>query len=107
MIRLVFTRIRDTITIELENKVIVYKDKKFPEGIQFMPKDPQLKKKIIMSRNRIPLWIIEMIEDTNQGKTYEEYLAVETDEDLIPIIVRDFKKNACVFQGRVDIKDEK
>ncbi|MFA5396180.1 MAG: hypothetical protein WC346_09260 [Methanogenium sp.] len=106
MIRLVFTRVRDTIIVELENKVIVYKDKKVPEGIQFMPKDPKIRLKIIMSRNRIPEWIIELIEEANRGKNLEEYQNANNDEELIPIIIKDFKRNACVFQGRVDVKKE-
>jgi len=100
MIKLVFTRIRETFTIEVENKIIVYRDKKYPKGFQFMPKDPNFKKIVLFSRNRLPPEVVNWIEESNQGKNLEEYQSAKDDEELIPIIIRDAKINGCVFQGR-------
>ncbi len=100
MIKLVFTRIRTTFIIEIDNKVIVYKDKKFPNGFQFMPKDPEVRKIILFSRNKLPQEVIKWIEDANSGKNLEEYLSAKDDEALIPIVIRDAKLNGCIFQKR-------
>jgi hypothetical protein len=102
MIRLVFTKIRETIIVEVKNKIIIYKDRVFPDGIQFMPKDPSFQKKVLMSRNKIPRWMINLIDECNSGKNLQEYLSVKNDEELVPIIIKDFKRNACVFQKRFD-----
>ncbi len=101
MIKLVFTRIRTTFTIEIDNKIIVYKDRKFPRGFQFMPRDPEIRKIILFSRNKLPQEVIKWIEDANSGKNLEEYLSAKDDEALVPIVIRDAKLNGCVFQKRI------
>ena len=100
MIKLVFTRIRETFTIEIEEKVIVYKDRKYPKGFQFMPKDPNFKKIVILSRNKLHPEVIQWVEDANSGENLQEYLGAKDDESLVPIIIKDAKRNGCVFQGR-------
>jgi len=97
---LVFTRVRETFTIEIENKIITYKDRKYPKGFQFLPKDPDFKKIVLFSRNKLPKEIIDWIEDANSGKNFEEYQSAKDDEALVPIIIKDAKINGCVFQGR-------
>ena len=101
MIKLIFTRVRETFTIEVENKIIVYKDKKFPTGFQFMPKDKDFKKIVLFSRNKIPKEIIQLVEESNSGKNLKEYQSVKNDEELIPIIIRDAKLKGAVFQKRI------
>jgi predicted site-specific integrase-resolvase len=104
LIRLIFVKERETFVIEISNKIIHYKDRKRPVKIQFMPKDPDIKKKVIMSRNRIPKYILELIEDANSGHNLEEYQACKTDEELVPIVKRDAFSKGCVFQKREDIE---
>ncbi len=101
MIKLVFTRIRETFTIEIENRIIVYRDKKYPSGFQFMPKDPNFKRIVLFSRNKIPKEVIDWVEDANRGKNLKEYQSAKDDEALVPIIIKDAKLNGCVFQGKV------
>jgi hypothetical protein len=101
-IKLIFTNNREVFTIEISNRFIHYKDRKQTEKIQFMPRDPQLVKKVIMSRNRIPHYILELIDDANSGRNLEEYQACKTDEDLVPIVKRDALVKGCVFQKRID-----
>lgn len=100
MIKLVFTRMRETFLIEVENKIIVYKDKKYPAGFKFMPKDPDFKKIVLLSRNKIPHEVIKWVEDANSGKNLIEYQSAKDDEALVPIIIKDAKINGAVFQGR-------
>jgi hypothetical protein len=103
-IKLIFTRDREVFTIEICNRIIKYKDRKQPQSVQFMPKDPDIKRKIIMSRNRIPNYILELIEDANSGHNLEEYQACKTDEDIVPIVIRDAKVKGCLLQKREDIE---
>jgi len=100
MIKLVFTILRETFTIEIENKIIIYKDRKYKKGFQFMPKDPNFRKIVIMSRNKLNPEVIKWVEKANQGKNLLEYQEAKDDEALVPIIVKDAKINGCVFQGR-------
>ena len=52
MIKLIFTAGRETITIEVEGKIVVYRDRKFPQGIKVIPKDENFEKIVLFSRNR-------------------------------------------------------
>jgi len=101
MIVLIFTRVRETFTIEIENKNIVYRDKKYPKGFTFMPKDPNFKKIVLFSRNKIPPEVVKWVEDANSGKNLEEYKSAKNDEELVPIIIHDAKINGCVFQKKI------
>jgi len=101
MIKLVFTTGRETFSIEIENKIILYKAKKFPKGFQFLPKDPNFKKIILFSRNKIPKEVIELIEDANSGKNLKEYQGAKDDESLVPIIIKDASLKGCVLQRRI------
>ena len=103
MIKLVFTTGRETISIEIENKIIMYKDRRFPKGIRFMPIERNFDRVVIMSRNRIPKEIVELIREANTGKNLEEYNATEKDEDLVVIVKRDAALKGCVFQKRTDL----
>jgi len=99
MIILIFTHGRETFTIEIENKIIVYKDKKYPGGVQFLPKQKNFERLVLFSRNKIPKEVVEWINESNSGKNLEEYQSAENDEALVPIIIRDAKIKGAVFQG--------
>jgi len=101
MIKLVFTIARETISIEIESKIIMYKDRRFPKGIRFMPIEKNFDKIVIMSRNRIPKEITELIREANTGKNLEEYNSAKDDEDLVVIVKRDAVLKGCVFQKRI------
>lgn len=104
MIKLVFTAGRETIAIEIENKMITYRDRRFTEGFQFMPLSHELRKKLLMPRiNRIPKEIIGLIEESNRGKNLKEYEEAKEDEDLVIIIKRDAALKGCIFQRRIDL----
>jgi len=104
IIKLILTKERETFVIEICNRIIKYKDRKQKEQIQFMPKDPEITKKVLFSRNRIPHYILELIEEANSGRNLEEYKACKTDEDFVPIVKRDALVKGCLFQKREDIE---
>ena len=103
MIKLVFTAGRETISIEIENKTIVYRDRRFSEGFQFMPVKGNINLILVMSRNRIPKEIVELIRESNSGKNLEEYNNAKDDEELSVIVKKDAALKGCVFQKRIDI----
>jgi len=104
MIKLVFTAGRETISIEINKKVITYKDRRFTEGFLFMPLDHELKKKLLMPRiNRIPKEIVDLINDANSGKNLKEYEEAQDDEALAIIVKKDAVLKGCVFQKRMDL----
>ena len=80
----------------------MYRDRKFPKGIKFMPMDANFEHQVIMSRNRIPKEIANLILDANTGKNLLEYQNAKDDEALVTIIKRDAAIKGCVFQKRVD-----
>ena len=104
MIILVFTKIRETFTIEIEDRIIVYRDKKYPKGFRFMPKDADFKRIVLFSRNRLPPEVVDWVEKANSGKNLEEYQAAKDDEALVEIVVRDARVNGCVFQKKINEK---
>ena len=108
-IKLIFMKGRETLYLRiLEDKRIMYSDRKWPEEWQFMPKDESMARKILMSRNRIPKMVLDWINDANSGKNLEEYQQAENYEALVPIIKRDAASKGCIFQKEIreDIEDE-
>ncbi len=103
MIKLIFTTGRETITIEVEGKIIVYRDRKFPQGIKVIPKDENFERIVLLSRNRIPKEIIILVRDANTGKNLKEYQDANDDEDLVTIVKRDAKLKGCIFQKRINL----
>jgi len=103
MIKLVFTVGRETISIEIKDKIITYQDRRFTKGFQFMPIKGNVEMISIMSRNRIPKEIVELMKESNSGKNLEEYNSAKDDEDLVIIVKRDAALKGCVFQKRIDI----
>lgn len=104
LIRLIFTYEREIISFEIFRKIIVYKDRKWPLGFQFMPKDPKIIKAIIMSRNKIRHSMINWIKEANSGNNLIEYQNAEDDEELAKIVQRDAELKGCVFRERQDIE---
>lgn len=100
MIKLIFTKNREIFVIEIENRIIFYKDRRISERFQLMPKSEDYMIKIIMSRNKIPSWIAGLIEDANSGNNLQEYQNAKTEEELVPIIIKDACSKGCKFERR-------
>ena len=104
MKRLLFTFNHEVMIFDINNKEIVYRDRKWPQGVRFIPNDVGLVKKIIFSRNKISTKLIDWIEEANSGKSLEEWTACKDDEDVVTIVKRDAKMRGCVF--RKEFSDE-
>jgi hypothetical protein len=98
LIRIAMTYEREILLFEISNKIIIYKDRKWQRGFQFMPEDPNITKTILLSRNSIKHEMLKWIKDSNSGKNLEEYNAANTDDELKEIIVRDAKLKGCVLR---------
>ena len=103
VIKLIFSINRETFFIEIANKLVIYKDRKVSQSMQLVPKDPDYKKKVILSRNRIPAYIVDFIEQANTGKNLEEYQAAQTDEDLVKIVTFDCKSRGAKLEKREEL----
>lgn len=104
-LKLIFSSNREVFTITIKNRIIHYWDRKQKDPIQFLPKDPEIERKIIMSRNRIPKYIIVLINEANTGRSFEEYQSCETDMEMVPIIKRDAGIKGCIFHKMEVIED--
>jgi len=102
MIRLVFTHNKEVIQFTVEKRVIQYWDRLWKESVQFMPKDREFVRKIMLSRNRLPHMIVQWIQTANSGKNLEEYNNCKTDEELVEIVKRDAMLKGLKFQKRFD-----
>ena len=72
MLRLIFTYQHEVILFDIDNKQIRYRDRKWPLGINFIPRDMDFMKKVIMSRNKISNEMLRWINEANSGKNLEE-----------------------------------
>jgi len=102
MIRLVFTQNKEVIQFSIEKRIVRYWDRLWKESVQFVPKDHEFIKKIMLSRNRLPHMIIQWIQTANSGKNLEEYNECNNDEDLVKIVMRDAMLKGLKFQRRID-----
>jgi len=98
MIRLLFTYNKEIIFFDVNNKTIRYMDRKWPMGINFIPKDHDFVRKVILSRNRLSHEMIKWIDDANSGKNLAEWETCKDDYEVAEIIKRDAKLKGCVFQ---------
>jgi hypothetical protein len=101
MIRLIFTIQRETLQFIVENKTLKYTDRRWRKWISVLPKDPELKKKIIMSRNAIPLTVLKLFDFTPEE--IAEYTACNDDEDLAKIVIRDAALKGCKLEKKENI----
>ncbi len=105
-IRLIFSINRETFFIDIKDKIVRYNDRMLKNDLQVIPPDPEYKKRVIMSRNKIPQYIINLVQDANSGKNIEEYNSAKNDEELVPIIKWDCASRGCKFEKRLELDDE-
>lgn len=98
MIKLSYTFNREPIYFLVEDKKIVYYDRKWPGGIQFMPKNENLTKTLMLNQRRFPLaqHIVSWINDANSGTNLTEYQACTTDEEVANKVREDAKKKGLL-----------
>ena len=100
MIRLLFTLEREIILFEIENKTITYRDRKWKEGISFIPRDEGFMKRVIFSRNKISYKMIDWINEANSGKNLEEWKNCKDDEDVARIVILDARSRGCILREK-------
>ena len=99
-IKLVFSANREILQFYIKDKIIYYTDRKWKNWIQCIPKDKELVKKIIVSRNKVPKVIARLF---NLSKAEEEqYKKAKDDKELADIIVLDCKRQGVILQSRKD-----
>jgi hypothetical protein len=98
MLRLFFQIQKETYVIEVNSKEIFYKDRKLKRATRVIPVDPELQKKIIMSRNRLPTHLLDTFNLTKEEQI--EYDNCKTEEELAEICKRDCLKNGSILIKR-------
>tara|TARA_R100000656_G_C3944977_1_gene127384 strand:- start:969 stop:1274 length:306 start_codon:yes stop_codon:yes gene_type:complete len=100
MVKLVFSANREILQFYIRDKVIYYTDRKWKNWIQCIPKDKELVKKILLSRNKVPKVIARLF---NLSKAEEEeYKKAKDDNELAEIITLDCKRQGVILQSRKD-----
>jgi len=107
MKRLVFTFNQEVILFDIHNKEIFYRDRKWPAGIKFIPKDEGLVKMIMFSRNKISSQLIDWINDANSGKNLVEWESCVDDDAVAAIVIRDAKMRGCILRKQFNEEDLK
>lgn len=98
VIRLVFSFNREVLQFVVLKGEIFYTDRVWKNWLRIIPKDPKMKRMILMSRNKFPKHVISMFNLSE--KELEEYKNAKDDEELSEIIIRDAKGKGCKFEGR-------
>lgn len=93
IIKLVFTINRETLQFLVKDKYIYYTDRKWKNWVQCIPKDPKLIRRVLMSRNQIPVMLVRLFDLSEREQ--KEYDEAPDDEALSSIIVRDAKLQGC------------
>lgn len=101
MINLGFTINREIVTFRIEDRKITYFDRKWTEGVPFIPRDAEYIKKLLLHQRQFPFaqQIIAWIEESNSGKNEEEYKSCTTDEQIAELVRRD-----AMSKGLMEIK---
>ena len=99
-IRLIFTFNRQVLQFIVLNRDVFYADRVWKNWVRIVPKDERVIRKIKLSRNKIPIAIVNMFNLSKEE--LEEYNAARDDEHLAEIIINDARKKGCKYEGRKD-----
>ena len=89
MIKLIFEVRNQLFIIIINGREIFYQDKNTKNKIRIIPQDPQLKRLVILSRNRIPNSVLEMANLNEEEK--KEYENCSNEEELSEVCIKDCK----------------
>jgi len=107
MKRLVFTFNQELLIFDIHKKAIWYRDRKWPSGVKFMPKDEGLVKMIVFSRNKISNQLITWINDANSGKNLAEWEVCADDDAVAAVVTRDATMRGCILRKQFNEEDLK
>lgn len=100
--KIVLTINREMLSFIIIDKKIYYTDRKLKALIRVLPKPKNLIRVIQNSRNRVPMFLLNLFNFTpEEMKEYEE---AKTPDDLANIIVRDGAKNGCIVVANGDME---
>jgi|TARA_R100000750_G_scaffold3588_1_gene2930 hypothetical protein len=99
MIQLIFIGPqRKIIKFGIKNRKIIYFDDAWKGGIQIMPKNDSLIKKMKRGDKNIQL-MADLILDSNKGENLKQYNACKTEEDIVEMIRTD-----CQSKGLIEVR---
>lgn len=105
MLKLLFELRKYYFVITIDNHKILYWDNKHGKiwgtSLQYLPPDPNTIKKVIMSRNRIPAYFIDLLKPSEEDLV--EFEKAKSDEELMELVIRDAKKHSC---NLIEVKKE-
>jgi len=93
---------REILTFLVIDRRVYYTDRKLGILIRLLPKPKNLIITIAKSRNRIPMFIANLFNLTKAEM--KEYNQADTVDKLADIIIRDGKKNGCMFVANGDME---
>ena len=102
--KLVLTFQRELFNFLIINKNIFYTDRRWKSYVQCIPKPENFIQSIKMSRNKIPMMLINMFNLTEEE--LKEYESVNTEEELAEIIIKDSKLKGGRLMMRTKINNE-
>jgi hypothetical protein len=99
MIQMNFLINREFFSIKVDNRNVFYSDRKCENQIRCIPKDDDFIKKIIISRNKLPHFLIDLF--TLTAEAQNQYDNAKTDEEIAEIV-----KNDCLSLGARYMNDK-
>ena len=91
--KLVFMIQREVFTIEIEGRNIYYADRKLKNKIRLIPIDKKLEIKIRLSRNKLPTYLLDMFNLTEEEQ--KEYDAATSEDELAELCIKDCKRSGA------------
>lgn len=105
MIRLIFTYNRDVLNFLIRGKEIYYTDRKWKNWLRCLPVPEGFIKQIKMSRNKIPAFIGNLFNFTDEEMA--QYEKAKGEKELAQIIIADAKSKGCRLLSENFIDEKK
>jgi hypothetical protein len=99
MIKLSFSHNREILHFAVRKREIWYRDRIWANGIRCIPKDEEFVKKIVISRNKLPSYLLKMFDLPEKDRL--EYEACNTEGELADKIKEDCKMNGLILISEV------
>jgi len=94
MIHIITAANRETMQWKVDNKLVTYKDRRWPGWIQVIPQDDALLKRLQEIGGSVQV-LSALIIDANSGKNLKEWENAKNDQEVADIIVKDSKLQGC------------
>jgi hypothetical protein len=105
MIKIILSYNRETMNFIIKDKEIYYSDRKFKNWVRCMPPPENLAKIIAMSRNRIPVFLINMFHFTEDE--IKEWNEAKDESAVADIVIKDAKSKGCILVSKLNEDGEK